>query len=136
MAVSKSKSDPVPLILDVDKGLTDEEQSKFHTRPLSNAQLAAVQNLVQVRDQAVNPNRGAARYLALKCGLVGWENYPDENGTETPFETSKGKETVKGLVIDRPVTDATLERLPIEHWNDLGDKILAANVMTADDTKN
>lgn len=136
MAVSKSKSDPVPLILECDKGLSPDEQSKFHTRPLSNTQLAAVQNLVQVRDQAVNPNRGAARYLALKCGLVSWENYPDDKGNETPFATATGTETVKGLAIEKPVTDETLERMPIEHWNDIGDKILAANVLSAEETKN
>ena len=102
---------------------------------MSNAQLSAVQNLVQVRDGGVNPNRGKARYVALKCALLSWDNYPDPEGKPTPFERVKGNQVVEGLTIDGPPTDETLERLEIEHWNDLGDQILAANVLSEEDTK-
>lgn len=108
MVVSRTKSDVIPYVCRADRALPAEQQTQFLLRPLSSKVVLATQNLRAGGEMQV----GTAMLLALKAGLAGWRNFPDPEGKPTPFEQETGVQLVFGVEVDRPVTDATLERVP------------------------
>jgi hypothetical protein len=75
-------------ILEVDRDLPVEQQTKFFIKPLSARQNAALQDGMKFskkEDGATIENIGTHTLEILKAGLVGWDNFNDAEGNPIKF---------------------------------------------------
>ena len=75
-------------VLEVDRDLPVDEQTKFFIKPLSAKQNAAIQDGMKFSKSekgAVIDNIGSHTLDTLKSGLVGWENFNDADANPIKF---------------------------------------------------
>lgn len=127
-------------ILDEERGLDPDRQTVWRLRALSYSERERVLGRV---GSNIAGKAQLGRYAhesirdALRCGLLGWLNFPDPNtGAEAPFDTVApgGNEAW----IKRPAipTDQTLELIPFEYWPELAQAIIHGSQLQEGDRKN
>lgn len=92
-----------------------DNKTKFHLRSLSTTQK------MEITD-AINAGAGSAVYWKLvRYGLLGWENFLDENDKQTAFSESMSE---------------NIERLTPAQIIEIGLEILKASSLTDEERKN
>jgi len=131
MVIARSTRENIPFILERERELPPEQQTTFLLATLAHHVMLQLLQLSQ---------QGRSRdyvELALRAGLRGWKQFPDEKGNETPFRREEGKTvTVHGAEVKGPVTPATLAVIPIDIVLELVNAIVGENRVTDDDAKN
>lgn len=130
MVISRTTRENIPYVLKSERGLPPEQQTTFLLATISNDLMLSLMEMGQ-KDQTK-----ASIELALRAGLRGWKNFPDQNGHETPFERDSGNAIVHGVQVRNPVSKATLELVPTSILMELGTAIVQVNQLDADEAKN
>lgn len=109
-------------ILECDKDLSKEKQTKFFIKPLSAKQSAAMQDSISlVEGKASITNMGTYTLDVLKAGLVGWENFVDVEGNQIKF--------VKNM-------DENIDRIPMEYRYEISSEIMNLSTLGENKVKN
>lgn len=89
-------------VLETDRELPAEEQTKFFIKPLSARQNAQIQDGMRfnkTENGATIENIGTHTLEILKYGLVGWENFNDADGNPIKF-TKNMDENIDKLCVE------------------------------------
>lgn len=129
-------------VLECDRDLPEDEQTRFQLQPLSFRQRQLLADQGMTFDQGSNRLLacvGTRTELLLRAGLVGWENLRgrDEEGNiaQVPFETEGKILNVLGRDM-HPAKYTTLGRLHPDHADELAKAIDEVAHLTHDDSKN
>lgn len=86
-------------ILESDRELPAEKQTKFFIKPLSAKQAAVLQDSMKFSGEGtIMQNMGTNTLEMLKIGLVGWENFVDAEGNQIKF-TKNMDENIDRLAV-------------------------------------
>lgn len=131
MVIARSTRENIPFILERERELPPEQQTTFFLATLPHH---VVLQLLELGGQ--NRTRDYIE-LAMRAGLRGWKQFPDEKGNETPFRREENKTvTIHGAEVKGPVTPATLAVIPVDIVMELVQAIVRENRITDDDAKN
>jgi hypothetical protein len=131
MVIARSTRENIRYVLESERELAADKQSVFLIATLPNKMMLAILQLIS----RAEPQKWIE--LALRAGLRGWDNFPDEDGKPTPFAREEGKtRAVHGVEVKNPVKDEALELLPPSILLELANAILSANQIQDDDAKN
>jgi len=114
----------VPFILECDRDEPEEKQTTFYIRPLSAKQSATLQDSMKfsgVGKEATMQNIGSNTLDMVRIGLVGWDNFKDEEGKDIKF--------LKDM-------DANLDRLAVTYRYELAGKIMELSNLGDEEVKN
>lgn len=138
MAVARSRREVTPYVLLCERQLPVAQQSRFLCRPLTAYQASCIDGMADISLTGGHARMrvGEQRWAALKAGLVGWENFNDENGQSAPFRRDPGPRQVFGIDIDSPPDDATINLLGPDVFDELADFIRASSKLTRADVGN
>lgn len=106
-------------VLEDDRTLDAEAQTRFTLRGLTVAEEARVADSMISSipgQEELSFRSGTHQLTVLRYGLRGWTNFLTAEGTQVPFEVSKGS--------PRHVTDECLDRLLPRHRQELVGVIL------------
>jgi hypothetical protein len=114
-------------ICESDKSLPDKEQTKFYWKPLSAKQDAVTKDILRYEmkrgtEDVTFLNWSQKEVAVLKAGLIRWENFPDANGVETPFNAND--------------MDATISRIPPAIRTELANVIAGYSELAQGEQKN
>ncbi len=133
MAVARSTKESQDYVLQADRKLPVEQQTKFHLATMKTHTHVRVQGMLATAGNLT----GELVWLLLKLGLTGWTGFNDEQGQPIPFTRESRKLThASGIEIQNPATDTTLNWLTVEDAYELAGAILRASTVTVDDAGN
>lgn len=115
-------------VLDCDRSLPENEQTKFEIRGLTVAEEASVSDsmiLAHSGGDDFSFRAGTHQLTVLRLGLRGWANFRDGEGQEVPFEMTKSH--------PRQVSDASLDRLAPEWRVEIMNAILDRGAVTEEE---
>lgn len=116
-------------VLKEDRDLDESEQTVFHLRTLSYDESEAVANAARVREDGIDlGSMLTSARRALNFGLLGWENFPDDDGKDAPFSA-----TGKGL--RRRLSEKTLTAVR-KHAIEIAEAITNGSELSEDEQKN
>lgn len=136
MPIAIDPREPYEYVLECDRDLPDDEQTRWKLKVLTLGELASLEDSLFRLD----PESGEARLLTgshatkiLKIGLLGWSGFRDANGDDVPFRTrTVGRATGKR----EEVTDECLERLHPDWRRELANAITEQARPTQGERKN
>lgn len=109
-------------ILECDKDLSSDKQTKFFIKPLSARQAAVMQDSISLVDgKASISNMGTYTLDVLKAGLTGWENFVDESGNQIKFTKNM---------------DENIDRIPMEYRYEISSEIMNLSTLGESKLKN
>lgn len=110
-------------ILEIDRDVEVEKQTKFFIKPLSAKQSAAIQDSMKISKEgnATIDNIGSYTLDILKSGLVGWDNFVDSEGNQIKFSKHQ---------------DDNIDRIPLEYRYELSSAIMELSNLGEDKEKN
>ena len=84
-----------PYILEAERELEPEDQTVFLLTDLTERDRVGIMDQLRVSaasegGTASITGSGTRTYMAVRAGLVGWQNLKDETGADVPFETVAG----------------------------------------------
>lgn len=99
---------------------------------------AVITDKAMVLEQHVDGNRilsqaGTRNLMAVRFGLRGWENFKHEDGSDIAYETEE--RMISGKIYTA-LTDKCLESIPGYLVTELGQEIIARNMLDAETRKN
>lgn len=124
-------------VLRHERTLPEEQQTRFRIRTLTTRERTSLQDRQAVFMQATGEmlhKTGTYALETLRCGLVGWSNLKNSEGSDVPFETEEKKRNVAGI-LRRPVTDSCIDMLAAEYVDELAAAIHDFSRLGEDDTK-
>lgn len=141
MAVARSARESFPYVLLEDRALPVEQRTTFHLRRLPTRLMLALDNLTSLTTGAGQENDVAVRLgdrqiVALRAGLCGWDNFADAEGKPIPFEMTRGRSLISGVVVDDAAKESAIEWLRPEWAKELAGAITSGNTFTTGDAKN
>lgn len=128
MPVARSAKEVFDYVLQEERGLPVEKQTVFTLRRLSTR--------LHMRAQALAGDLGLMSEFVLRVGIAGWRNFADAAGVEVPCTHDKGDRVVHGITVREPLSEASLDHVPISITGELAQAIISGNTLTADDVKN
>lgn len=130
-AVSTKQS--VSYVPECDKDLPQGEQTTFLLKQLSPNEEALLDNMFSsVRGDSMDMRIGDQQLFALHMGLVGVENFFDEDGNAIKLEREKGK--LHGFV--QPLTNKFLAYIPKDVRSELANEIIGLGRIDEAEAKN
>jgi hypothetical protein len=131
MAIARTTRERIPYVPEAERELPPEQQTTFYLAVLPNWMMLA---LLQMQNEA---RHDRWILLALTAGLRGWDNFPDENGVETPFtRETRRRRNIAGVEVLDPVSEASLNAVPANLLLELAKAIIEANQLTSAEAKN
>lgn len=135
MAIALSPERRFRYILEEDRELPADQQTVWWLRVLTQKER---DRLLKDTANVKGANRSPVPVMAdtLRCGLDGWDNFRDAEGSDTPFEAvspSDGHAWIKRPAIP---SDATLDNIPYGYWTELFEAIINSSQLREDDVKN
>ncbi len=130
MVIARSTRERIPYVSEADRQLPPEQQTTFYLAVLPNWMML---NLLQLQNEAKHDQW---ILLALSAGLRGWDNFPDEDGNETPFSRDRRRRNIAGVDVQDPVSEASINAIPSTLLLELAKAVVESNQLTANDAKN
>lgn len=127
MPVARSTKEVFDFVTLADRELPKEKQTTFILRRLSTQLMLRAQSF---------DDYGKTVEFTLRCGVAGWENFCDADGTPVKAVHEKGEQLVYGVVVRDPLTVESLNRLPADLVVEIAKAIVTGNVLTEADSKN
>jgi hypothetical protein len=115
--IQKAKWERQTYVLKIDRGLPEDQQTKWHIKPL------AVADTREVHDLLMSDKPASGLMKAFTRGVVGWDNLTDD-GKEFPFAGRKYPQDIDGLKRPRP---EEIERIPVQWQEEIGSEIVVAS---------
>lgn len=112
--IKKAKWDRTVYVLKQDRGLPEDQQTKWHIKPLS------VSDTREVHDLLLSEKPASGLMRAFARGIVGWDNLLDD-GNQLPFTGRKYPQDSDGLPRCRP---EEIERIPVPWQEEIGSVIV------------
>lgn len=135
MAIALSPERRFDYVLEAERELPLEQRTIWKLRALTQMERERIVNELTMHKAN---HRGGLDTMAnaLRCGLDGWSNFPDPTGRETPFDGVPPLGV--HAWIKRPVilSDAGLDCIPFEYWEELCKAIIGATQLKEADLKN
>lgn len=128
MPVARSAHEVFDYVLLEERGLPAEKQTVFTLRRLTTR--------LHMRAQALASDLGLMSEFVLRVGIAGWRNFAEAGGTEVPCKHDKGDRVVHGITVRDPLSEESLDFVPIGITGELAQAIINGNTLTADDVKN
>lgn len=136
MPIAIDPREPYEYVLECDRKLPDDEQTKFVLKVLTLGELANLEDSLFRMD----PGSGEAKLMTgshaikiLKLGLRGWRNFNDANQQPVEFETRR---TGTSAGPRDEVTDSCLERLHPDWRRELANAITSQAKLNEEERKN
>jgi hypothetical protein len=133
MPVARSTRETFPFVTEADRQLSKDKQTTFHLRQLSTRTMLALRDLREGDEAAV----GKWLIVALRAGLVGWENFCDSTGAAVEFTLDKKARFVHGVLIEHAAaSEASIEYLSPQDAQEIGLAIMRGNTLSLDEVGN
>ncbi|MBL8752271.1 MAG: hypothetical protein JNK15_03135 [Planctomycetes bacterium] len=130
MVIARSTRETFRFQLEAERNLPEGERTTFLLAHLPT------RIMIELLDLASRGESGKWIMVALKVGLVGWENFNDADGRPEPFVFDRRPCKLHGIDIEKPVSDDSLNALPAAVAAQIAKAVIEGNQITATDAKN
>jgi hypothetical protein len=132
MATARSTKEVFDYVLLADRSLPAEKRTTFHLASLPTATMIRLRGLVGDTGELT----GEWVWLALRVGVRGWRQFVEDDGTDIPFTTDAKPQTIGGISVPAPASEASLNRLSPTDAFELAGAVVRSNMVTVDDAGN
>lgn len=136
MVIAISVTERHEFILKDERGT--DNPTKFSIRFLTASERTLLDDLglkVNRFSDDIQVCSGSLKMTAIKAGLEGWENFPDDEGKQVEFERDKKERIILGRG-RYPISDKALDRLPHSALTEVAEAIIEGTKLTEDEAKN